>query len=157
MAAYAIIIMNAKLEQLRKEVKNLDKKLEQKKFELGQEPDGFVYVTNTRCYGSQHYQQHKNFVTVQHLCHEFYGDNGIVDVWTNNPFYEKKSLNAFYAEREANAYDMYDDEGNCNYPDVIHTYGSITYVTDEQLKDLDTRNVSMGQAVCNWMSSMIPE
>lgn len=142
--------MNAKLEQLRKEVKNLEEKVEQKKFELGQEPDGFVYVTNTRCYGSQHYQEHKNFITVQMLCDEFYGDNGIVDVWTNNPLYEEKSLNAFYEN-------MHDDEGNCNYPDVIMTYGEITYLTEEQLKELDTRDVSMGQAVCNWMSSMIPE
>jgi len=148
--------MNAKIQKLRKEYETLLDKAEKKKWELCQESDGYVYVTNTRCYGSCYYEEHKNFVTVQHLCQEYYGDNGIVDVWTNNPFYEEKSLNAFYAERKANDYDMYDDEGNCNYPDVITTYGTITYLTEEQLKELDTKDVSMGQAVSNWMSSMIP-
>ena len=145
--------MNAKIQKLRQQYETLLEMAEKKRLELCQESDGYVYVTNTRCYGSCHYEEHKNFVTVQHLCDEYYhGDDGIVDVWTNDPFYEEKTLNAFYEETE-----VYDGEGNSNYPNVITTYGTITYLTEEQLKELDTRDVSMGEAVCNWMRSMIPE
>jgi hypothetical protein len=70
------------------------------------ENDGFVYHTKLRCYGSISWQKHSNQFTVQELCDEFYGDNGIVDVYTTNPNHE------------------------------IHTYGSVNIVTLEELKDI---------------------
>jgi hypothetical protein len=47
--------------------------------------DGFLYVTRLRCYGRVYPEVHKNSFIVQELCNEYYGDNGIVDVYTNNP------------------------------------------------------------------------
>jgi len=149
--------MNAKIQKLRKQYETLLDKAEKKRWELRQEPDGYVYVTALMCYGARYFENHKNFVSVQLLCDEYHGDNGIVNVYTTNPFYEEKTLQAFHEERKANGKDWYDDEGNRNYPDVITTYGSITYLTEEQLKELDTKEVSMGQAICNWMDSMIPD
>jgi len=46
--------------------------------------DGFEYITSLRCYGDINNVKHNNEITVQELCDQYYGDNGIVDVYTNN-------------------------------------------------------------------------
>jgi len=84
--------------------------------------DGFLYVTCLRCYGSVRWQHHNNEFSVKDLCNEYYGDNGIVDVYTNNPNHE------------------------------IDSYGSVLVKTYEEIVDMSKENVSMSNAICNWMT-----
>jgi hypothetical protein len=84
--------------------------------------DGFLYVTCLRCYGSLSWQTHNNEFSVQDLCNEFYGDNGIVDVYTNNPNHE------------------------------IQSYGDVEVKTYEEIVDMSKDNISMSNAICNWMA-----
>jgi len=84
--------------------------------------DGFIYMTCLRCYGSVRWQHHNNEFSVQDLCNEYYGDNGIVDVYTNNPNHK------------------------------IDSYGSVLVKTYEEIVDMSKENVSMSNAICNWMT-----
>ena len=84
--------------------------------------DGFLYVTCLRCYGSLSWQTHNNEFSVQDLCNEYYGDNGIVDVYTNNP------------------------------NNKIDSYGSVLVKTCDEIVDMSKENVSMSNAICNWMT-----
>jgi hypothetical protein len=88
-------------------------------------PDGFLYVTCLRCYGSVRWQHHNNEFSVKDLCNEYYGDNGIVDVYTNNPNHE------------------------------IDSYGSVLVKTHEEIVDMSKENVSMSNAICNWITRTI--
>ena len=47
--------------------------------------DGFFYICKVRSYGRNWNETHVNPHTVQELCYYYFGDNGIVDVYTNNP------------------------------------------------------------------------
>lgn len=84
--------------------------------------DGFLYITCLRCYGSLRWQHHNNEFSVQDLCNEFYGDNGIVDVYTNNPNYK------------------------------IESYGYVKLMTEEEIVNMSKENISMSNAICNWMA-----
>jgi hypothetical protein len=84
--------------------------------------DGFIYMTCLRCYGSVRWQHHNNEFSVKDLCNEYYGDNGIVDVYTNNPNHD------------------------------IDSYGSVLVKTYDEIVDMSKENVSMSNAICNWMT-----
>jgi hypothetical protein len=84
--------------------------------------DGYYYTTCLRCYGSLSWQDHVNSFTVQELCNEYYGDNGIVDVYTTNP--------------------------NHN----ISTYGDVHVVSKLKLVKMRKSDISMGAAVTNWIT-----
>jgi hypothetical protein len=90
--------------------------------EILETSDGFLYVTCLRCYGSLSWQTHNNEFSVQDLCNDYYGDNGIVDVYTNNP--------------------------NHN----ISSYGDVTVMTEEEMVNMSKDNISMSNAICNWMT-----
>jgi len=47
--------------------------------------DGYLYICSVRQYGSVWEERHSNLYTLSDLCDSYYGDNGIVDVYTNNP------------------------------------------------------------------------
>jgi|10_taG_2_1085330.scaffolds.fasta_scaffold10211_10 hypothetical protein len=47
--------------------------------------DGFIYIASLREYGSVSTHQYYNTFVLQAMCDEYYGDNGIVDIITNNP------------------------------------------------------------------------
>jgi hypothetical protein len=48
--------------------------------------DGYFYICNVRSYGRNWNEKGVyNTHTLQELCYEYYGDNGIVDVFSNNP------------------------------------------------------------------------
>lgn len=47
--------------------------------------DGFLYECYVRSYGRNWREKHANPVTVQELCYRYGGDDGIVDIYTNNP------------------------------------------------------------------------
>jgi len=86
--------------------------------------DGFIYLTCLRCYGSVRWMHHNNEFSVQDLCNEYYGDNGIVDVYTNNPNHK------------------------------IDSYGSVKFMTEEEMVNLSKEDISMSNAICNWMVSV---
>jgi hypothetical protein len=87
--------------------------------------DGFLYVTQLRCYGSIHWETHKNEFVVQELCDEYYGDNGIVDVYTNNP--------------------------NNN----ISSYGEVKVMTEDEIINMSKKNISMSSAITGWITRSI--
>ena len=47
--------------------------------------DGYLYICSVRQYGSVWEEKPNNLYTLSELCDSYYGDNGIVDVYTNNP------------------------------------------------------------------------
>jgi hypothetical protein len=89
--------------------------------EILETSDGFRYLTQLRCYGSIRWQSHKNEFSVQDLCNDYYGDNGIVDVYTNNPNHK------------------------------IESYGGVRLMTEEEMVNLSKEDISMSNAVCNWI------
>jgi uncharacterized protein YlbG (UPF0298 family) len=84
-------------------------------------PDGFLYFTQLRRYGSVYWQNHKNEFSVQELCYEYDGEEGIVDVYTNNT--------------------------NHN----ISNYGNVNFMTEQEIIDISKENVSMTSAITDWM------
>jgi hypothetical protein len=113
------------MEQLIQEIQSLEEKIFKLRSQLREHKDGFFYLTCLRCYGSLNYKTYTNKFFVQELCDEYYGDNGIVDVYTTNP-----------------------DHGIC-------TYGDVHVMTLEEIQNLSQRNISMSQAVTNWISAGI--
>jgi hypothetical protein len=87
--------------------------------------DGFLYLTKLRCYGSITWRTHKNSFLVQNLCNEYYGDNGIVDVYTTNPNHE------------------------------ISSYGEVVFMTESEIKEMSKESISMGEAITNWLTKTI--
>jgi hypothetical protein len=85
-------------------------------------PDGFLYVTCLRCYGSIYWETHLNEFVTQDLCNEYYGDNGIVDVYTNN--------------------------SNHN----ISSYGDVKVMTEEEIINMSKQNISMTSAITSWIT-----
>jgi hypothetical protein len=48
--------------------------------------DGYFYICNVRSYGRNWKDKSiKNPYTLQELCYQYFGEDGIVDVYTNNP------------------------------------------------------------------------
>jgi len=47
--------------------------------------DGYLYICKVRSYGRNWSVFVSNPFALQNLCYEYYGDNGIVDVYSNNP------------------------------------------------------------------------
>lgn len=92
-------------------------------WEIINTPDGFLYVTCLRCYGSINWVTHKNEFSVKDLCDEYYGDNGIVDVYTNNPNHS------------------------------ITSYGDVKVMTEEEIINMSKENISMSNAICNWLTA----
>jgi len=59
---------------------------------------------------------------VQELCDEYYGDNGIVHVYTNNPNTE------------------------------ISSYGGVKVMTEQEILNMSKENISMSSAISSWIS-----
>jgi hypothetical protein len=54
-------------------------------FRINSFEDGYFYICDVRSYGRTRKENHINPHTVQELCYHYFGDEGIVDVYTNNP------------------------------------------------------------------------
>jgi hypothetical protein len=93
--------------------------------EICRQSDGYIYLSCLRCYGSLTWDNHFNQFTVQQLCDEYYGDNGIVDVYTNNPNHS------------------------------ISTYGDVKVMRLEEIQNMTKKNISMGEAVTNWITRSV--
>lgn len=109
------------MEQLLQEISLLENKLSSLRSKLRDFSDGYIYLTNLRCYGSRSWNTYTNTYLVQELCDQYNGDNGIVDVYTNNPS-----------------------------PSIIDNYsGDVHVMTTKELKHMSQGNVSMSQAIVN--------
>jgi len=53
--------------------------------ELKAEKDGFTYLTKLHIQGRTLIQSHNNHFSVNKLDKKYYGDNGILEIFTNNP------------------------------------------------------------------------
>lgn len=47
--------------------------------------DGYFYICKVRSYGRNWDEHISNYHSLQQLCYEYNGDDGIVDVYSNNP------------------------------------------------------------------------
>ena len=113
---YLIIV-----EQLIQEIKALEAQLSNLRSQLHSMSDGYIYLTCLRCYGSLSWETHNNAYSVQELCNEYYGDNGIVDVYTTNPHH------------------------------TIQSYGDVNVMTLDEMKNISQDNISMSRAITNWI------
>lgn len=73
------------MKELLKKIEELENKLSDLKQEANNYSDGYKYVAELFCYGSKTEYTFKNEYATQELCDEYYGDNGIVHVYTDNP------------------------------------------------------------------------
>lgn len=110
------------MEQLIKKYEDAKKIANELYWEILNTSDGFLYLTKLRCYGSIQWENHKNEYSVKDLCNEYYGDNGIVNVYTNNPNH------------------------------TIESYGGVQVLTDEEILNMSKEDISMSRAICNWVS-----
>ena len=53
--------------------------------------DGYFYIVKVRSYGRHWKEYISNLYTLQELCNQYNGDDGIVDVYSNNPELNKLS------------------------------------------------------------------
>jgi hypothetical protein len=68
--------------------------------------DGYLYICRVRQFGSVWEERPKSLHSLRELCGEYNGDNGIVDVYTNNP--------------------------NLKFPEMgFYNYGDIMYIKTE--------------------------
>jgi hypothetical protein len=109
------------MEQLIQEIQSLEERIFNLRSQLREHKDGFFYLTCLRCYGSLNYKTYTNKFFVQELCDEYYGDNGIVDVYTTNP-----------------------DHG-------ISTYGAVYTMSLEDIQAMSKNDISMSRAITNWI------
>jgi len=47
--------------------------------------DGFVYHLIVHCYGASNYTKHTNNVQLMDIAQEYYGDNGLTSIFSDNP------------------------------------------------------------------------
>ena len=47
--------------------------------------DGYIYICSVRQFGSVWEERPSSLYSLKELCDSYHGDNGIVDVYTNNP------------------------------------------------------------------------
>jgi hypothetical protein len=111
-------MLNSIIEQYREAQQRVNELYEQ----LRTTSDGYLYVTCLRCYGSVSWGHHANQFTVQELCNEYNGDNGIVHVYTTNP-----------------------DHG-------IRSYGDVSVLSEEELQNMAKRDISMSSAMTTWIT-----
>ena len=68
--------------------------------------DGYIYICSVRQFGSVWEERPSSLYSLKELCSEYNGDNGIVDVYTNNP--------------------------NLEFPEMeFYNYGDVMYIKSE--------------------------
>ena len=110
------------LEQLTAELETAKQQVSIIENQIRQISDGFKYLTQTCCWGSVRWQSHNNAFCANEEVREYYGDNGIVHLYTNNP--------------------------NHN----ISTYGDVEVMTYDEIINMSKESISMSNAICNWMT-----
>lgn len=110
------------MKELIQEYINAQNLVDEIRHRLNNASDGFIYLACIRCYGSIQWITFSNEFLTQELCDEYNGDNGIVDIYTNNP------------------------------NNTINSYGDIEVKSIEELQDLSQDNISMSRAITNWIA-----
>ena len=118
-------IIQKNMEQLIKEIEALESKLSALRSQLHEHTDGFLYLTCLCSYGSVNWQTHNNEYTVQELCNEYDGYDGIVNVYTTNP------------------------------NSSISNYGEVSVMTLDEIQNISKDNISMSRAITNWITKGI--
>ena len=54
-------------------------------YKINSYEDGYLYICSVRQFGSVWEERPSSLYSLIELCDSYYGDNGIVDVYTNNP------------------------------------------------------------------------
>ena len=54
-------------------------------YKINSYEDGYLYICSVRQFGSVWEERPSSLYSLRELCDSYYGDNGIVDVYTNNP------------------------------------------------------------------------
>ena len=107
---------------------DLEKQLNAVRKQIRETTDGFMYVTALHRYGSVRWEIHNNPCAVYDLCNEYTGDNGILDIYTNN----SDELKEF-------------EENNWSG-------GKNKLMSIKEMQNMQKTNVSMNKAICNWIS-----
>jgi len=81
--------------------------------------DGYIYICSVRQFGSVWEERPRSLYALRELCNSYYGDNGIVDVYTNN-------INLQYPEME------FDNYGEINYINSEDDYREWVKYTKEK-------------------------
>lgn len=113
------------MKNLIKRLRELEDELYEVREQIRQTSDGFLYLTKLRCYGSITWDTHSNQFSAQELCDEYNGENGIVEVYTNNPDH------------------------------MISNYGEVVVMSKDELLNLEQENISMSKAIVNRMVDAI--
>ena len=110
------------MEQLIKEIEAVKSQLFALQSQLYAHNDGYLYLTCLRSYGSLSWETHTNEYTVQELCDQYDGYDGIVDVYTINP------------------------------NTTVTTDGYVKIMTLDEIKNVSQDNISMSAAISNWIT-----
>ena len=111
------------LEKMIEQFRSLEDQLSTLRSRINDYNDGFLYLTCLRCYGSLQWETYTNEFLVQELCNEFYGDNGIVDVYTTNRNHK------------------------------LSSYGDIRVMDLDEMKEISQNNISMSRAITSWITA----
>ena len=101
--------------------------------------DGYIYICSVRQFGSVWEERPASLYSLKELCGEYNGDNGIVDVYTNNPNLKFPEMD-FY-----NYGDVMFIETEGDYRQWVKYYKDKTLIEDvtQRLDEWDNReNVS---------------
>jgi hypothetical protein len=75
--------------------------------------DGFIYICKIRHYGRNWVERPKNLHSLENLSYEYNGEDGIMDVYSNNPnlsdFYNYGDVFYIESEEDYNKWKNYDD------------------------------------------------
>lgn len=110
------------MEELIQEYNNAQNLVHKIRKEIGNTSDGFIYLACVRSYGSVQWITFINQFLAQELCDEYNGDDGIVDIYTNNP------------------------------NNTIDGYGDVEVISIEELQNISKDNISMSRAVTHWIT-----
>lgn len=111
------------LEQLKAELETVRKQAYKIEKQIRNTSDGFKYLTQTCVYGSITWKSHNNKFAANEEVSEYWGDNGIVNLYTNNPNHNIQ-----------------------NYS------GDTKIISKENMLNMSKENVSMSKAICNWIT-----
>lgn len=94
---------------------------------LRSQKDGYFYICIVRSWGRVNTRKLSNLYSVNQLCYEYDGDNGIVDVYSNNPNLDKLENYAGSASFVPSERDY----------DMWRTYHNLTHLVEDLEESLD--------------------
>jgi hypothetical protein len=99
--------------------------------------DGFIYICKVRSYGRNWRELIGNLHSLQELCYRYYGEDGIVDVYSTNP-----DLN--HLENYGDVMYIVSEEDYNKWEKYVHVKNSIPRIEEELVKWDNRDNVPFG-------------